>query len=279
MSLPLITTKREEAQECVALINDSLEHKIYGEFIAVSPRNGGFNCVFMLKSKAIPANQASSNDFAMEYSTKTYQLLEDSSEFTFQIDVTLIQSCVLTDSIDQFLQLADNILRDVSSTSIVDVATRIKSIAQSRTKYAAETAIDPKELTLNKLLVQIIAPVATDLGYIITTNSPKGSDETVGHFSRFSSSRPDLALYSKDHHCGFFFNKKRRSLTRRQTRRQIKRQTRRHTRSGFLSTVLRCISIGRKKVMYLRRNNRSKVIECYKVSTISACRRNGEIGW
>ena len=212
VSLPLITTDKEEALRCVNLINKSFEHKMYGEFIAISPINFGFNYAFKLNSKSIPASQATADDFAMKYSAKNHEILADSSEFTFRIDVMLIQFHLLTDPMDQILQLADHIDQDTSSTSIVDVAKSMRSIAQSSTKHAAEAAIDPKELTLNKLLLQIVAPVAINLGYIITANSPKGSDETVGQFSRFSSSRPDLALYSKYHHCGFYLIKREEAL-------------------------------------------------------------------
>ena len=44
---------------------------------------------------------------------------------------------------------------------------------------------------------------STILGYIVATNKSVVITHSTDHYSRFATSRPDLYMYSPNHHCGF----------------------------------------------------------------------------
>ena len=62
------------------------------------------------------------------------------------------------------------------------------------------TTVTLDEGSLNVLVTEKITAAAKGLGYTVATNR---SAVITNRYSRFATSKPDLYMYSPDHHCGF----------------------------------------------------------------------------
>ena len=84
----------------------------------------------------------------------------------------------------------------------VDLKPMLLSLKENVQEVATRpvSTVALQEESLNTYVKEKIAAVARSLGYIVATNK---STSPMDHYSRFASSKPDLYMCSRQHHCGF----------------------------------------------------------------------------